>query len=165
MAENKMEMDPEVLRTTARKVETSAGDVRKELKRFTSVIEGLSSTWSSEVKDRFLQNYQKDRAALLEMAEQYTEVAEGLLGIADELEQTEEEISSQIRAAAKSGCCTRLYREVAYGRRWNQSDQYRGTFAGSAGNHFYQKIHCSEYRCDLCDLSQTAGLLCRGERR
>ena len=67
MAENKMEMDPEVLRTTARKVETSAGDVRKELKRFTSVIEGLSSTWSSEVKDRFLQNYQKDRAALLEM--------------------------------------------------------------------------------------------------
>ena len=55
MAENKMEMDPEVLRTTARKVETSAGDVRKELKRFTSVIEGLSSTWSSEVKDRFLQ--------------------------------------------------------------------------------------------------------------
>ena len=59
MAENKMEMDPEVLRTTARKVETSAGDVRKELKRFTSVIEGLSSTWSSEVKDRFLQNYQK----------------------------------------------------------------------------------------------------------
>ena len=126
MAENKMEMDPEVLRTTARKVETSAGDVRKELKRFTSVIEGLSSTWSSEVKDRFLQNYQKDRAALLEMAEQYTEVAEGLLGIADELEQAEEngrfkleaskqagrgefsmmwnteEISSQIRAAAKS---------------------------------------------------------------
>ena len=102
MAENKMEMDPEVLRTTARKVETSAGDVRKELKRFTSVIEGLSSTWSSEVKDRFLQNYQKDRAALLEMAEQYTEVAEGLLGIADELEQTEEEISIQIRAAAKS---------------------------------------------------------------
>lgn len=36
------------------------------------------------------------------MAEQYTEVAEGLLGIADELEQAEEEISSQIRAAAKS---------------------------------------------------------------
>ena len=65
------------------------------------MIEGLSSTWSSEVKDRFLQNYQKDRAALLEMAEQYIEVAEGLLGIADELEQTEEEISSQIRAAAK----------------------------------------------------------------
>lgn len=28
MAENKMEMDPEVLRTTARKVETSAGDVK-----------------------------------------------------------------------------------------------------------------------------------------
>ena len=66
------------------------------------MIEGLSSTWSSEVKDRFLQNYQKDRAALLEMAEQYTEVSEGLLGIADELEQAEEEISSQIRAAAKS---------------------------------------------------------------
>ena len=102
MAGSKMEMDPDVLRSTAKKIENSAVDMGKELKRFQAVIEGLSSTWSSEVKDRFLQNYQKDRAALLEMAEQYTEVAEGLLGIADELEQTEEEISSQIRAAAKS---------------------------------------------------------------
>ena len=101
MAGSKMEMDPDVLRSTAKKIETSAADMGKELKRFQAVIEGLSSTWSSEVKDRFLQNYQKDRAALLEMAEQYTEVAEGLLGIADELEQTEEEISSQIQAAAK----------------------------------------------------------------
>ena len=102
MAGSKMEMDPDVLRSTAKKIETSAADMGKELKRFQAVIEGLSSTWSSEVKDSFLQNNQKDRAAILEMAEQYTEVAEGLLGIADELEQTEEEISSQIRAAAKS---------------------------------------------------------------
>lgn len=101
MAGNKMEMDPDMLRSTAKKVETSASDVRKELKRFQTAIEGLSSTWSSEVKDRFLQNYQKDRAALNEMADQYAEVAEGLLWIADELEQAEEEISGQIQAAAK----------------------------------------------------------------
>ena len=101
MAENKMEMDPEVLRTTARKVETSAGDVRKELKRFTSVIEGLSSTWSSDAKDRFLQNYQKDRAALAEMAAQYAEVSEGLFWIADAFEQAGGGLSSQIQAAAK----------------------------------------------------------------
>ena len=75
--------------------------MRKELKRFQAAIEGLSSTWSSEVKDRFLQNYQKDWAALNEMADQYVEVAEGLLWIADELERTEEEVSSQIQAAAK----------------------------------------------------------------
>ena len=101
MAESKMEMDPDVLRSTAKKIENSAADMGKELKRFQAVIEGLSSTWSSEVKDRFLQNYQKDRAALAEMAAQYAEVAEGLLWIADELEQAEEEISSQIQAAAK----------------------------------------------------------------
>ena len=128
MAENKMEMDPEVLRTTARKVETSAGDVRKELKRFTSVIEGLSSTWSSEVKDRFLQNYQKDRAALLEMAEQYTEVAEGLLGIADELEQTEEEISSQIRCSGKE---LMLYQTLQGGGIWQEMEP-----AGSIQRNF-----------------------------
>ena len=108
MAGSKMEMDPDVLRSTAKKIETSAADMGKELKRFqavlkrfTSVIEGLSSTWSSDAKDRFLQNYQKDRAALAEMAAQYAEVSEGLLWIADELEQAEEEISSQIQAAAK----------------------------------------------------------------
>ena len=53
------------------------------------------------MKDRFLQNYQKDRAALAEMADQYAETAEGLLWIADELEQAEEEISNQIQSAAK----------------------------------------------------------------
>ena len=108
MAGSKMEMDPDVLRSTAKKIENSAADMGKELKRFQAVIEGLSSTWSSDAKDRFLQNYQKDRAALAEMAAQYAEmaaqyaeVAEGLLWIADELEQAEEEISSQIQAAAK----------------------------------------------------------------
>ena len=101
MAGNKIEVDPEVLRSTAKKVETSAADLSKELKRFQSVIEGLGSTWSSDVKDRFLQNYQKDRAALAEMADQYAEVSEGLIWIADELERTEEEIGSQIQAAAK----------------------------------------------------------------
>ena len=55
MAGNKIEMDPQTLRSTAKKVENSAADVRKELKRFQTVIEGLGSTWSSEVKDRFLQ--------------------------------------------------------------------------------------------------------------
>lgn len=101
MAGNKIEIDPQTLRSTAKKVESSAADVRKELKRFQAVIEVLGSTWSSEVKDRFLQNYQKDRAALAEMADQYAETAEGLLWIADELEQAEEEISSQIQSAAK----------------------------------------------------------------
>ena len=102
MAGSKMEMDPDVLRSTAKKIETSAADMGKELKRFQAVIEGLSSTWSSAVKARFLQHYQKERAALLAMAEQNTDVAEGLVGTADELARTEEEISSQIRAAAKS---------------------------------------------------------------
>ena len=73
MAGSKMEMDPDVLRSTAKKIENSAADMGKELKRFQAVIEGLSSTWSSEVKDRFLQNYQKDRAALAEMAAQYAD--------------------------------------------------------------------------------------------
>ncbi len=101
MAGNKMETDPDMLRSAAKKVETAALEVRKEAKRFQAAVEGLSSTWSSEVKDRFLQNYQKDRAALNEMADQYAEVAEGLVWIADELEQAEEEISSQLRTAAK----------------------------------------------------------------
>ena len=101
MAGSKMDMDPDVLRSPAKKIETSAADMGKELKRFQAVIEGLSSTWSSDAKDRFLQNYQKDRAALAEMAAQYAEVSEGLFWIADELEQAEEEISSQIQAAAK----------------------------------------------------------------
>lgn len=64
MAGSKMEMDPDVLRSTAKKIETSAADMGKELKRFQAVIEGLSSTWSSDAKDRFLQNYQKDRLLL-----------------------------------------------------------------------------------------------------
>ena len=52
-------------------------------------------------KTAFCRIIRKDRAALAEMAAQYAEVSEGLLWIADELEQAEEEISSQIQAAAK----------------------------------------------------------------
>ncbi|MGN1180154.1 MAG: WXG100 family type VII secretion target [Suilimivivens sp.] len=101
MAGNKIEVDPEILRSTAKKVETSSADLSKELKRFQTVIEGLESTWSSDVKERFLQNYQKDLAALTEMVNQYAEVSEGLLWIADELEQAEEEIGARIQAVAK----------------------------------------------------------------
>ena len=117
MAGSKMEMDPDVLRSTAKKIETSAADMGKELKRFQAVIEGLSSTWSSDAKDRFLQNYQKDRAALAEMAAQYAEVSEGLLWIADELEQADPGGCKGIRIAKAQSTQKSGIKEVRFNRR------------------------------------------------
>ena len=99
------------------------------------------------------------------MAEQYTEVAEGLLGIADEL-------GADRRGDQQPDPCSgkelMLYQTLQGGGIWQEMEpvgSIQRNFCGQCRKSLLSKIHCSEYRCDLCDLSQTAGLLCRGERR
>lgn len=101
MANNSIEMDSEVLRSTAKQVDGSASEIGKQIQKFQSTIEGLSKTWSSDVKERFFQSYQNDLKALNEMLTQYGEVAQGLLEIADDMDRAEEENESLISKYAK----------------------------------------------------------------
>lgn len=57
-----------------------------------------------------------------------------------------------------------LYQTLQGGGIWQEMEpvgSIQRNFCGQCRKSLLSKIHCSEYRCDLCDLSQTAGLLCR----
>lgn len=89
--------DSAILRQTAQKVDASSSELNNQVRQFQTLIEGLSSSWSSDVKDKFFQNYNIDLKALQEMVSQYAEVAAGLLEIADEMDKMEEENNSVIK--------------------------------------------------------------------
>lgn len=102
MASGKMTFDAQALRSAAEKVESSASELGNQMHRFQSVIEGLSKTWSSDVKTRFFTSYEKDLKALQEMVDQYGEVSGGLHRIADDKERAEEELNAQVSRAYRS---------------------------------------------------------------
>ncbi len=101
MANNSIEMDSDVLRSTAKQVDGASSEIGKQLQKFQTTIEGLSKSWSSDVKERFFQSYQNDLKALQEMITQYGEVAQGLMEIADDMDRAEEESESLINKSAR----------------------------------------------------------------
>ena len=102
MVQNRIAVDPDALDSAAEKVDGSVSEIRDCIGRFQSVIEGLNSSWSSEVKDKFFKSYERDLKALAEMTAQYGEVAVGLRQIADYHRRTEEEILEKIEKAHRA---------------------------------------------------------------
>ena len=93
MASGTMTFDGQALRSAAEKVSSSASELANQMNSFSSVIEGLNKTWSSDVKTKFFTSYEKDLKALQEMVSQYSEVADGIRSIADEKEKAEEDLA------------------------------------------------------------------------
>ena len=83
-------------------MDDSVSEIRDCIGRFQSVIEGLHSSWSSDVKDKFFKSYERDLRALAEMTAQYGEVATGLRQMAEYHRRTEEEILEKIEKAHKA---------------------------------------------------------------
>ena len=102
MEQKKIEVDTEALKSAADKAEKSISDVSAGVKKFQSIIEGLNNTWSSDVKTKFFQSYEKDLKALNEMVTQYSEVCAGLRSLAEYHAKTEEEIKAKIDKAGKA---------------------------------------------------------------
>lgn len=102
MDQNRIAVDPVALVNAAEKVESSVSEIRDCVGRFQSVIEGLNSSWSSDVKDKFFRSYEKDMKALAEMITQYGEVATGLRQMAEYHRNAEEEILEKIEKAHKA---------------------------------------------------------------
>lgn len=102
MDQNRIAVDPDALEDAAQKVDGSVGEIRGCIEKFQSIIEGLNNSWSSDVKDKFFQSYEKDRKALAEMTVQYGEVATGLRQMAEYHRRTEEEIRAKIEKAHKA---------------------------------------------------------------
>jgi len=95
-------VDSEAFKSAAQKVDRSVSDLNVNIEKFANVIEGLNSSWSSDVKNKFFQSYEKDIAALHEMIAQYSEVAEGLRALAEYHEKNEEAVRARIEKAGKA---------------------------------------------------------------
>lgn len=102
MDNSKISADPEALESAAEKVDSSVNEIRNDINRFRSVIEGLNTSWSSDVKNKFFTSFNNDMKALSEMIEQYSEVSAGLRTIAENYRRTEEEITANIEKARKA---------------------------------------------------------------
>ncbi len=102
MDQNRIAVDPDALDSAAQKVDGSVGEIRECIGKFQSIIEGLNNSWSSDVKDKFFQSYEKDKRALAEMTAQYGEVAAGLRQMAEYHRKAEEEIRAKIEKAHKA---------------------------------------------------------------
>ena len=102
MEKGKISVDTEALVSAADKVDRSVSDISAGVQKFSSIIEDLNSSWSSDVKDKFFKSYEKDLKALNEMIAQYSEIASGLRSLADYHQKTEENIKAKIEKAGKA---------------------------------------------------------------
>jgi WXG100 family type VII secretion target len=100
--QNRIAVDPVALLNAAEKVDGSVSEIRDCIGKFQSIIDGLNSSWSSDVKDKFFKSYEKDMKALNEMTVQYGEVATGLRQMAEYHSRAEEEILEKIEKAHKA---------------------------------------------------------------
>ena len=102
MDQNRIAVDSEALRSASEKVDKSVADLRSSISKFQNVIEGLNSSWSSDVKDKFFKSYEKDLKALNEMVAQYSEVASGLRSLGEYHDKNEEDIKARIGKVEKA---------------------------------------------------------------
>lgn len=102
MEQKKISVDTEALVSAAEKIDRTVADLNAGVQKFQSIIEGLNSSWSSDVKTKFFTSYERDLKALNEMVAQYGEMATGLRSLAEYHSKTEEEIKAKIEKAGKA---------------------------------------------------------------
>lgn len=91
-------VDSEKIRSTVSRLDGIAESISGCVGKFADAIEALDKGWVSDVKADFMARYQKDWQAMQEMLLQYREISAQLLDTATDLEKTESEILSSVRA-------------------------------------------------------------------
>ncbi len=89
-------VDADKLRQTAQRIGNLAGDLSGNVAKINDALNNLSKSWQSEVATQFMQNWQADQEALKEMVDQYTEIQELMLELAQDFDSSENEVSSLV---------------------------------------------------------------------
>lgn len=89
-------VDAAKLRQTGQKINSLAGDLSGIVSKINDTINNLNKSWQSDVATQFMKNWQADQEALQEMVEQYKEVADLMVEMAQDFENTEEDTASII---------------------------------------------------------------------
>ncbi len=89
-------VDAGKLRQTAQKIGSLAGDLSGNVTKINEAMNNLSKGWQSEAASRFLQSWHADQDALREMVDQYNEVQELMLELAQDFEASENEAANLV---------------------------------------------------------------------
>jgi uncharacterized protein YukE len=91
-------VDSEKIVSTVSQLDSSTDAMLAQMRKIVEAIAALDKGWTSSVKPEFMTRYQKDEAAMQEMLEQYDEISRGLKDIAADLDKTESDIESSVKA-------------------------------------------------------------------
>ncbi len=89
-------VDAAKLRQSASRIGNLAGDLSGNVSKINEAINNLSKSWVSDAATQFLQNWNTDEEALLEMVDQYREVSDIMSELAQDFEASENESESLV---------------------------------------------------------------------
>ena len=81
---------------SASRVSSLASELSGNVSKINYTIGNLSKSWVSDAATQFLQNWQTDEEALLEMVDQYREIADIMTELAQDFEASENESESLV---------------------------------------------------------------------
>ena len=89
-------VDPARIRQSASKIGALAGDLSGNVSKINEAMNSLAKGWQSDVATRFMQNWHSDEEALKEMVDQYREVEELMQELAQDFENSENEVGGMV---------------------------------------------------------------------
>ncbi len=89
-------VDAGKLRQSASRISSLASELSGNVSKINDTIGNLSKSWVSDAATQFLQNWQTDEEALLEMVDQYREIADIMTELAQDFEASENESESLV---------------------------------------------------------------------
>jgi uncharacterized protein YukE len=91
-------VDSEKIVSTVSQLDAATDAMMAQMRKIVEAVSALDKGWVSTVKAEFMTRYQRDEQAMQEMLEQYNEISRGLKDIAADLDKTESDIESSVRA-------------------------------------------------------------------
>lgn len=89
-------VDADKIRQAAGRIGNLASDLNSNVSKINDCLNNLSKGWQSEAATKFMQTWQADQEALHEMVDQYMEMTDILTELAQDFENSENEVKSMI---------------------------------------------------------------------
>jgi WXG100 family type VII secretion target len=89
-------VDADKIRQAAGRIGNLASDLNSNVSKINDALNSLAKGWQSEAATKFMQTWQSDQEALHEMVDQYMEMTDLLTELAQDFENSENEVKSMI---------------------------------------------------------------------
>ncbi len=91
-------VDSDKIMSCANKMESEVANVQSGVTMFREAVTKLESTWVGESKIAFMQSFERDSEAMVEMVEQMREICDQLKQMANSYSSNESNIQGKLRS-------------------------------------------------------------------